>query len=179
VWLEVPVTFVSPNAPSDTVKPERPRAAQADTVEEAPELFNRNDVVRTIGREYPRDMRDAGVHGSVTVRFRISAMGIPDAPRVDRASRPEFVEPAIRVVHRMRFHPARVNGKPVAVWVTLPISFMLQAPPLPGEPGAPAQPSSRPPGAGGGAALMSAISAGSATRGRRHHVGGPVRVPGP
>ena len=142
VWLELPVSFVSPNAPSDTVKAaERPRVAPKDTVEELPELANRSEVGRLIGRQYPREMRDAGMQGSVTVRFRVSAQGIPESPRVDRASRPEFVEPAVRVVRMMRFRPARVNGTAVGAWVILPISFQLPPPPPPPAP--PAWPNDR------------------------------------
>jgi hypothetical protein len=30
------------------------------------------------------------------------------------------------VVERMRFRPAKVGGKAVKVWVTLPVTFQLQ-----------------------------------------------------
>jgi TonB family protein len=131
VWLEVPVTFVSPKAPSDTVKAVRPSFDDLAGTEELPELSNRNYVTSVINRNYPPQMRMAGVSGNVTARFRLNTDGRPGMVRIERASRPEFVVAAVLVVEAMRFRPARVNGKPVSVWVTVPIFFQVSRPPLP------------------------------------------------
>ncbi|HEU4456462.1 MAG TPA: TonB family protein, partial [Longimicrobium sp.] len=107
VWVELPVKFVSPNAPADTAKAP-PREFAKGGIEELPELRNRSEVSRSIGRLYPKEMLSRRIGGSVTVRFRVSPEGVPEAARIERASRPDFVEPAAHVVRAMRFRPARV-----------------------------------------------------------------------
>lgn len=98
------------------------------TDEQPPVLANRSDVTRALTRRYPRALRGTG--GSVTVRFRIAADGAVDAETVEavRATvaesvRGEVESAAEMVVESMRFSPATVNGRAVAVWVVQPIFF--------------------------------------------------------
>ncbi|HEX6750057.1 MAG TPA: energy transducer TonB [Longimicrobium sp.] len=97
------------------------------SVEQQPELVNRDAVARSIAREFPPRLRDAGTSGNAILRFRIDAEGRVDTAsmRVLRATLAEFGEAARRVALRMRFRPARLRGEPVAVWVTLPVTFQL------------------------------------------------------
>jgi TonB family protein len=96
-------------------------------VETQPSVANAADVQHSIAREYPRLLRDAGVSGTATIRMRV----LPDG-RVDRGSvhventtHDAFSRAAVAVAAVMRFTPARLNGEPVPVWVTLPVTFQV------------------------------------------------------
>lgn len=54
----------------------------------------------------------------------------PQSVTVDETTNPAFADPATRVTGNLRFSPAIVGGRPVRVWVTLPIYFniMTQVP---------------------------------------------------
>lgn len=102
-------------------------AVELDAVDRGPELRNVTRVTRLLSREYPRELRDAGVTGSVVLRMRLDPQGTPDLVVVERRSgHTQFDEAAYRVAQEMRFRPARLRGRPVRVWVTLPVNFSLQ-----------------------------------------------------
>jgi TonB family protein len=96
-------------------------------VEEQPALVNVPAVTQAVSREYPPELRDGRVTGTVTLRFRVLADGSvdPGSVRVEAATHPAFGEAARRVALTMRFRPARVRRRPVAVWVILPVVFRL------------------------------------------------------
>lgn len=103
------------------------RSYDLTDVEEVPELVNREAVAAALSREYPRDLLAQGQTGTVTLRFRVMEDG-----RVDRAtltieqfSHPGFGDAATRVVYAMHFRPARISGKRVPVWVTMPVTFQV------------------------------------------------------
>ncbi|HEX8241844.1 MAG TPA: TonB family protein [Longimicrobium sp.] len=98
-----------------------------EQVETAPSLANVLEVQRGLSHEYPRDLRDRGISGSVSVRMRVLPDGQVDrgSVQIQRATEPAFAGAAVRVAAVMRFTPARVDGKPVAVWVTVPIEFQV------------------------------------------------------
>ncbi|MFL5385546.1 MAG: energy transducer TonB [Longimicrobiaceae bacterium] len=102
-----------------------PRSYEAEDVEEQPELVNREAVGLALSREFPRDLRAMGLSGTVVLRFRIMEDGRADRTslRVEQITHPAFGDAARRVVYAMRFRPARLNGKPVPVWVTMPVVF--------------------------------------------------------
>lgn len=112
---------------SETRIPADPAKGTYDltTVDEMPELVNRQDLRRAIERNYPPQERDAGVGGRVEVRFRILEDGRidPGSIQVERSTHDAFVEPVQRLLPMLHFRPARVGGRPVKVWVTLPIEF--------------------------------------------------------
>ena len=98
-----------------------------ETVEEEPELLSRHMLARLVSRAYPENLRRMGTEGQVILRMVVEPNG-----RVRRGSLavvsftdPAFVEPARSVALGMRFHPAKVNGRPVPARVTLPINFRL------------------------------------------------------
>ncbi|HYJ80451.1 MAG TPA: TonB family protein [Longimicrobiaceae bacterium] len=113
---------------SDRETPANEGTYEMSAVEELPELSNRSDVARQISRNYPPLLRDAGVTGQVTIRMRVLEDGRvdPGSISVENASHDQFGDAARRVVERMRFRPAKVGGRAVKVWVTLPVTFQLQ-----------------------------------------------------
>ena len=102
-----------------------PRTYDINAVEQMPELINRQTVFNAIEREYPPVLRDMGTRGAVTLRMRLLEDGRVDRASVDvtESSGLQFDDAARRVVYLMRFRPARIRGRAVKVWVTLPVVF--------------------------------------------------------
>lgn len=99
-------------------------------VDEQPELANRADVAAALSRNYPHALRDHGITGVVTVRFRVNHVGRIEVPTLSvvETSHEELSGAALRTVMAMSFRPARVQGAAVPVWVILPVSFALEGP---------------------------------------------------
>ncbi|MFL5385538.1 MAG: energy transducer TonB [Longimicrobiaceae bacterium] len=97
-------------------------------VDRQPELANRAEVAAALSRFYPEALRDAGITGRVNVRFRVLEDGSVDVSSLVATGSPEpgFSAAALEVVKRMRFRPARVGEKAVAVWIDVPVTFQLQ-----------------------------------------------------
>jgi protein TonB len=106
-------------------------------VEVEPALANRREVGELVQREYPAALRNAGIGGTVTVKFAVEANGRVDASSITVVSsdQEQLAEPARRVVQRMRFRPAENLGKPVRVMISLPLQFR-PPPPADAQPAA-------------------------------------------
>jgi TonB family protein len=100
---------------------------ELSAVEEQPRPTNIADLRRQLERNYPPLLRDARVTGTVQVRFRVMEDGTIDASSISISSstHEQFNDPTIRSVQRLRFRPAKVNGRPVKVWVELPIQWQV------------------------------------------------------
>ncbi|HEV3051347.1 MAG TPA: TonB family protein [Longimicrobium sp.] len=100
---------------------------EMSAVEELPRPRNTADLARALQRNYPPLLRDAGVTGTVQVRMRVMEDGSVDASSISVTSstHEQFNDPSIRSVQRLRFSPAKVNGRPVKVWVELPIQWTV------------------------------------------------------
>lgn len=96
-------------------------------VEVRPELTNRSEVGRLVERNYPPLLRDAGISGNVTLRFRVNEDGRVDESSIEvlDSSHDGFADAARRAVSRMRFRPAKVNNQAVKVWVQIPVTFTV------------------------------------------------------
>ena len=101
---------------------------EMSAVEVQPELVNRGEVARLLQRNYPPLLRDAGITGSVHLRFVIDEDGTvaPGSVEVTEATHAEFATAARTLAARMLFDPARVNGRPARVWGEIPIHFVLE-----------------------------------------------------
>lgn len=97
-------------------------AYSLDVVEERP-VLDRTGLSRALERNYPAVLRDSRVSGRVVVELVVDEDGrvIPGSARVIEASHPAFAEATLRVVERFRFRPAKIDGTPVPVVVTIPI----------------------------------------------------------
>jgi protein TonB len=115
-------------------------------VDDEPEISNRFEVTQLLSRSYPPGLRDAGIGGSALARVLITENGRvdPDSARVLWATRRELATAALVVVRQMRFAPMRMDGRPVAAWTNLPVSFsVVESTGMPVPPGPPRE--SRPP----------------------------------
>jgi len=95
------------------------------SVEERPALRNGSQVQAALVRNYPPLLRDAGVGGTVQIQMVVNEDGTPDPATVEIIStdHEQFADAARRVVERMRFRPAKVNGQAVKVRIQIPITF--------------------------------------------------------
>jgi TonB family protein len=135
-WVELPISWTVEGPPADSAdgKPVEPGsftgagpdsqgAYEVSAVEVVPQPLNARDLTRALERNYPPLARDARVNGHVQVRLRVMADGRvdPESISIVESSHELFEEPTRNAVQVLRFRPARVNGRDVAVWVTLPI----------------------------------------------------------
>jgi TonB family protein len=95
-------------------------------VEELPRPLNGTDFRKALTQAYPLGRDEPAVGATVHVRFRVEPNGMVSLPSVTRSTDPRFDEATLLVVRTLRFRPARLNGRPVRVWVDQPI---LWAPP--------------------------------------------------
>lgn len=100
---------------------------ELSAVEELPRVSNGSDFARQLARNYPPLLRDAGVTGTVQVRFRVLEDGRVDGEsiQITSTSHEQFNDPTMRAVRALRFRPAKVNGRPVKVWVEQPIQWTV------------------------------------------------------
>lgn len=107
--------------------------AEEDTVEthdltrvtEPPRVRNPGVMRRELERRYPPRLRDTRQGGTVYAFFRVNADGSVSRIRITSASDHEFAAPTVEALQLLRFHPARLDGRPVAVWVTQPIQWTV------------------------------------------------------
>jgi TonB family protein len=81
--------------------------------------------------QYPVNAAKNNVEGRVILQFVVEKDGQIGEVKVVRSVDPELDAEALRVVKLLpNFIPGRQDGKPVAVWYTIPISFKLQNKPV-------------------------------------------------
>lgn len=87
-------------------------------VEELPE------VITKVMPEYPDLARQSSMEGNVVVQALVGKDGRVKDTRIAK-SNPVFDQSAEKAVKQYVFKPALSNNKPVAVWVAVPIRFVL------------------------------------------------------
>jgi protein TonB len=77
--------------------------------------------------QYPELAKVAGVEGTVYVKIWIREDGKVETAKLQKGSGTDagFEEAALQAATQFEFHPAMKNGKPVAVWVSIPFHFKL------------------------------------------------------
>lgn len=77
--------------------------------------------------KYPLIAQENGIEGKVFVRFVVTKTGSVDQVQVMRAVDPSLDREAVRVVRNLpKFKPGMQRNKPVSVWFSGYISFVLQ-----------------------------------------------------
>jgi protein TonB len=82
--------------------------------------------VRTVPPEYPQELRRDGVSGLVMVKCTIDEQGNVVDPQVEKSSNPAFEKPAVDALKKWKFKPAKQDGTPVAIKVSIPIKFVTE-----------------------------------------------------
>lgn len=87
--------------------------------DEAPKMLSKIQI------SYPVDAKKADISGKVIVKALISKTGSVIETEIVK-SIPGLDEAAIEAVKKVRFKPAKFEGKPVEVWVRIPIHFEIE-----------------------------------------------------
>ena len=121
----VAVAYQQANGPQDVY----------ESVEQMPEFpGGMEEMMKFLQQniQYPASAAKNKVEGRVVLQFVVEKDGQIGEVKVARSVDPELDAEALRVVKSMpNFIPGRQDGKPVAVWYTLPINFKLQSKPQP------------------------------------------------
>lgn len=83
--------------------------------------------IKRIMPEYPEHIRNAGIEGQVVIRAEVFENGSVGSVEVLQSldSSPNGLdECAVKAVKQWKFIPAKMQGEPIAVWVTFPIGFI-------------------------------------------------------
>ncbi len=80
--------------------------------------------------EYPRELQQAGIQGSVHLRFVVDTTGRvePSSVEVLSSTHKAFEEPATTMIRGCRFRPGRIRARAVRTLVPMPINFRLTPP---------------------------------------------------
>lgn len=83
--------------------------------------------VRTVPPDYPNELRRDGVSGIVTVKCTIDAQGNVQDPEVEKSTNGAFDKPALTALKKWKFKPAKQDGSPVSIKVSIPIKFVFES----------------------------------------------------
>jgi TonB family protein len=95
-----------------------PRFGEYVELEELPE------AIEKVPPAYPEWARQKDTEGTVIVQALIGRDGRVKDTKVTH-SIPDLDDYAVAAVKQWRFHPAKYKGRPVAVWVAVPVKFSL------------------------------------------------------
>jgi periplasmic protein TonB len=77
--------------------------------------------------KYPKDAKEKGINGKVITRFKVTADGSVSDVSVLKGVNASIDAEAVRVIGTLpKFTPGKLNGKVVAVWYMVPITFALK-----------------------------------------------------
>jgi protein TonB len=116
-----------PQPPTGETGPSRGYDSIFEVAEQLPQLLNPREAQRILERVYPPTLRDAGVTGHTTVQLVINRSGAvePGSVTVQETTHDAFRDAAVRAAERFRFRPAKVNGQPVTVRISIPIEWTI------------------------------------------------------
>jgi periplasmic protein TonB len=79
-------------------------------------------VIKQVNPNYPTN-RGVRAVGSVIIALVVSSKGLPKDPHVVKGLDKDLDESAVEAVKEWRFEPAQMNGKAIAVRVSVQIQF--------------------------------------------------------
>jgi len=84
-------------------------------------------LAKRVFPKYPPLAKAAGVEGTVYMKLWVREDGKVETVKLQKGSGTDagFEEAALRAATQFEFYPAMKNGKPVAVWVSIPFHFKL------------------------------------------------------
>ena len=84
------------------------------------------EVIKSVQPNYPESMRQKQLNRTLYVKVLVSEKGgivRGQMKMQDYKANKAFAEAAIEAVKQWQFSPAQKDGKPVKVWVTVPVRF--------------------------------------------------------
>ena len=75
---------------------------------------------------YPEPAKQAGIEGTVFVNFYVDEKGyVSNAEIIKKSKRSDLDEAAVYAVKKSKWKPAQNKGKPVGVWLAVPVKFNI------------------------------------------------------
>ncbi len=74
---------------------------------------------------YPELALKAGIEGKVWVKLWITEQGKVQEAQILKSDNEIFNQAALDAARQFEFEPARLKGKPIAVWVSVPFAFKI------------------------------------------------------
>ena len=134
---------------STPAAPDTARVYELADVQIPPSALNRDDLLNALDATYPPHLRAAGTPGTVQVRLVIGADGVPRDVTVLSATDSAFSAPTVAALALLRFSPAHLGDRPVAVRAVFPVNWSVAPdsppPPAPAAPAAATPPAERAP----------------------------------
>ena len=124
--MPVPVSVPEPATPTPPATP----ALQVAAAPVAERILSASEVqyVEPPVLVYPRASRRAGEAGRVLLRVFVDEEGRPHHVQVSRSSGfARLDDAAVDALRKARFKPSIDNGRPVAGWALVPLTFELNA----------------------------------------------------
>jgi len=91
--------------------------------EEPPEVKNYQSIAGWVN--YPDSAKKNKIEGRVTIKLLVGLQG--EVAKLGELTGPEiFYDEVKRVSIMLKFKPAKLNGKKVKCWVTVPFNFKLK-----------------------------------------------------
>lgn len=115
------VPSAAQQAPGDSA-----RIYHLHEVEVLPQPQNAADFAAALRDGYPANLLESGVGGTVQLAFVVRPDGVPADVRVVSTPDSAFDAPSVQAVSLLRFTPAQVQGRPVAVHVEQPITWRAE-----------------------------------------------------
>lgn len=110
-----------------------PERAETNDISQAPQfvvttqdpvLLNETEVDRTLKREYPTLLKDAGISGTTVIHIFIDEDGVVQNTLIDESSGHKGLDDAaLKIGLVAKFSPAKNRDKFVALWISMPITF--------------------------------------------------------
>ena len=82
-------------------------------------------VIKRVEPVYPHDALAKGSEGKVWVKILVDTAGRPAQVEILQSENEYFDQASITAARQWVFSPALKDGRPVAVWITLPFKFKL------------------------------------------------------
>ncbi|MGE0158388.1 MAG: energy transducer TonB [Gemmatimonadales bacterium] len=109
--------------PPDTLAAPLPLAV----VDRLPQMKDVGELASRMRALYPPMYRAAGIEGRAVVQLVVDTEGRVEAEdmTVLSTTQPAFGPASMELARMLRFEPARRNGRPVRVWVQLPVDWKI------------------------------------------------------
>ena len=127
VWITVPVTFKLANKPGSAPKKAEDERSEVEFIPyDTPPMPIGGQTAISNNVRYPELAKKAGLQGQVVIQAKIGVDGSVEEATVLRGIPGSgFDDAAIEAIKKTKFTPAKQRDKDVSVWISIPVSFVL------------------------------------------------------
>lgn len=83
-------------------------------------------ALSSIDPVYPKDAQEAGTEGTVIIQCYINNKGDVELVKLLRGTDKSLDVAAVKAIKNTKFKPAQKDGRPIGVWISIPIHFSLK-----------------------------------------------------